>query len=226
MGSVWIARHLQLDIDVAVKFMTPEAATSANARMRFEREAKAAAKLKSAHIVQILDYGVEGETLYIVMDLLLGEDLATRICRLGRLPLPAVASILGQACEGLTLAHDAGIVHRDLKPANLFLAREGRTEVVKVLDFGIAKAPATAASDSTRTGSLIGSPNYMSPEQIVDSKAVDWRSDIWALGVIAFECLVGREPFGGTEVGAILVGVCHAFDPAPLADCARSRPPG
>jgi serine/threonine-protein kinase len=216
MGSVWIARHLQLDIHVAVKFMTAEAATSANARFRFEREAKAAAKLKSAHIVGIMDYGAEGETLYIAMDLLSGEDLAQRIRRLGRLSLPAVANILGQACKGIASAHDAGIVHRDLKPANLFLAREGRDEVVKVLDFGIAKAPVvTGANDSTRTGSLIGSPNYMSPEQIVDSKAVDWRTDIWSLGVIAFQCLTGQEPFAGVEVGAILVGVCHAPIPVP-----------
>ena len=216
MGSVWIARHLQLDIDVAVKFMTAEAATSSSARLRFEREAKAAAKLKSAHIVQIMDYGVENDALHIVMELLTGEDLASRLQRLGRLPLSAVASLLGQACKGLALAHDAGIVHRDLKPANLFLAREGRDEIVKVLDFGIAKSPVAMGSVSdTRTGSLIGSPNYMSPEQIVDSKAVDWRSDLWALGVIAFQCLTGHEPFPGVEVGAILVGICSNPIPIP-----------
>jgi serine/threonine-protein kinase len=114
------------------------------------------------------------------------------------------------------LAHDANIVHRDLKPANLFLAREGRNEVVKVLDFGIAKSPSAPGSGSdTRTGALIGSPNYMSPEQIVDSKAVDWRTDIWALGVIAFQCLTGREPFPGVEIGAILVGVCSSPLPIP-----------
>jgi serine/threonine-protein kinase len=218
MGSVWIARHLQLDIDVAVKFMTAEAAASANARMRFEREAKAAAKLKSAHIVQVFDYGVEDDVLHIVMELLVGEDLATRLGRVGRLPLPAVAQILGQACKGLTLAHEAGVVHRDLKPANIFLARDGHDEVVKVLDFGIAKAPSeTGSSHSTRTGWLVGSPNYMSPEQIVDSKAVDWRSDIWALGVIAFECVTGREPFPGQEVGAILVSICSGPIPVPSA---------
>ena len=113
MGFVWVARHLQLDIDVAVKFMTAETATSANSRVRFEREAKAAAKLKSANIVQILDYGIENETLYIVMELLMGEDLAARLGRLGRLPLWAVASILAQAAKGVALAHAAGIVHRD-----------------------------------------------------------------------------------------------------------------
>jgi serine/threonine-protein kinase len=216
MGSVWVARHLQLDVDVAVKFMNPDTAASANARMRFEREAKAAAKLKNTHIVQIIDYGAEDETLYLVMELLVGEDLASRIRRFGQLPLPTVASILGQACKGLTLAHEAGIVHRDLKPANIFVARDGHDEIVKVLDFGIAKAPAAAvSSDSTRTGSLLGSPNYMSPEQIIDSKLVDWRSDIWALGVIAFECLTGREPFQGAEVGGVLVGVCHGAIPIP-----------
>jgi serine/threonine-protein kinase len=184
--------------------------------MRFEREAKAAAKLKSAHIVQIMDYGVEDETLHIVMELLSGEDLASRIRRLGQLPLPAVAAILGQACKGLALAHEAGVVHRDLKPANLFLAREGRDEIAKLLDFGIAKAPSTVASNnSTETGSLVGSPNYMSPEQIVDSKLVDWRTDLWSLGVIAFECLTGRAPFPGSEIGAILVSVCSGPIPIP-----------
>ena len=188
MGSVWVARHLQLDVDVAVKFMNPETAMSANARMRFEREAKAAAKLKNTHIVQIIDYGAEDETLYLVMELLVGEDLASRIRRFGQLPIPMAASILGQACKGLTLAHEAGIVHRDLKPANIFVARDGHDEIVKVLDFGIAKAPATAvSSDSTRTGSLLGSPNYMSPEQIIDSKLVDWRSESgrWALSPLS-----------------------------------------
>jgi serine/threonine-protein kinase len=203
-------------VDVAVKFMNPDTAASANARMRFEREAKAAAKLKNTHIVQIMDYGAEDETLYLVMELLVGEDLASRIRRFGQLPLPMAASVLGQACKGLTLAHEAAIVHRDLKPANIFIARDGHDEIVKVLDFGIAKAPTAAvSSDSTRTGSLLGSPNYMSPEQIIDSKLVDWRSDIWALGVIAFECLTGREPFQGAEVGGVLVGVCHGAIPIP-----------
>ena len=216
MGSVWIARHLQLDIDVAVKFMTAEAAASPDARSRFEREAKAAARLKSAHIVQVLDYGVEDDVLHIVMELLVGEDLATRLDRVGRLSLPEVARILGQACKGLTLAHEAGVVHRDLKPANIFLARDGHDEVVKLLDFGIAKGPAeTGSGHSTGTGWLVGSPNYMSPEQIVDNKAVDWRSDIWALGVIAFECLTGQEPFPGKQVGAILVSIWSSPVPVP-----------
>ena len=224
MGSVWVARHVQLDIDVAVKFMTPEAAASANARMRFEREARAAAKLKSTHIVQILDYGVEDTTLYIAMDLLSGEDLASRLKRVQRLSLPWVSHILGQACRGVALAHDAGIVHRDLKPANLFMAREGPDEVVKVLDFGIAKAPDSAGTGAeTRAGALIGSPYYMSPEQFLDSKSVDWRSDIWALGVIAFQCLTGREPFGAVQLGQILANVCTEPHTDPLPCCAGPR---
>lgn len=216
MGSVWVARHLQLDVDVAVKFMSAEATAAANGLARFEREAKACAKLKSSHIVQILDYGVENEVLHMVMELLSGEDLATRLERVRRLSLPAVASLLGQACKGLALAHEAGIVHRDLKPANIFLSREGSDEVVKLLDFGIAKAPPELGSPAeTQTGFLVGSPNYMSPEHILDSKSVDWRSDLWSLGVIAFECLTGQEPFRGNEVGPILVGVCTGPIPVP-----------
>ncbi len=118
-------------MDVAIKFMSAQAAASTSLRARFDREAKAAAKLKSAHIVQMMDYGVEEETLYIVMELLGGEDLAARLRRVHRLPLPEVATLLGQSCKGLAVAHDAGIVHRDLKPANPYLAREGQERVLK-----------------------------------------------------------------------------------------------
>lgn len=218
MGSVWVARHLQLDVNVAIKFMMPEAAAVASARDRFEREAKASALLKSSHIVQMIDYGVEEDVRYIVMDLLVGEDLGQRLNRVRRLPLPVVAKILGQACKGLAIAHHAGIVHRDLKPANLFLAREGDDEVVKVLDFGIAKAPAmTGAGGPTKSHTLMGSPNYMSPEQVLSSKAVDTRTDSWALGVIAFRCLTGRELFLGEELGQILMAVCSAPIPPPTS---------
>jgi serine/threonine-protein kinase len=134
------------------------------------------------------------------------------------LPLPEVASLLGQACKGLAVAHDAGIVHRDLKPANLYLAREGQEEVLKILDFGIARAPATISpGGETEPGSLVGSPNYMSPEQIADGNAVDSRSDLWALGVIAFRCLTGRDAFPGTQIGPVLLAVCSGPIPVPSA---------
>lgn len=215
MGSVWVARHAQLDVMVAVKFMAPELAASADARARFEREAKASAQLKSPNVVQVHDYGIEDGTPYIVMELLEGEDLEDLLERAGRLPLAAAAGIVQQACKALRLAHAASLVHRDLKPGNLFLAKSGDDEVVKVLDFGIAKATTTElAGKGTKTGSLIGSPHYMSPEQVRNSKQVDHRSDLWSMGIIVFRMITGRLPFPGDEVGEILVDICTAPIPA------------
>jgi eukaryotic-like serine/threonine-protein kinase len=217
MGSVWVARHLRLDVDVAIKFMTTEYAASSEARARFEREAKASAQLKSPNVVQVHDYGVEGETPYIVMELLEGEDLNARLERVGRLSLQATYTIIDQVCKALRRSHEVGLVHRDLKPANIFLTTHLGEEIVKVLDFGIAKAISVSgpvqAGKATRTGTLIGSPHYMSPEQIRRSKQVDHRSDLWSLGVITFQCLTGRLPFSGEEFAEVLVEVCS--DPIP-----------
>jgi eukaryotic-like serine/threonine-protein kinase len=215
MGSVWVARHLQLDVTIALKFMAPEYASSGEARARFEREAKASAQLKSPHVVQVHDYGVEGDAPFLAMELLEGEDLEDRLARVKRLSLADAAVVVNQVCKALRLAHEAGLVHRDLKPGNLFLARQGDEETVKVLDFGIAKASSLAADQSTKTGSLIGSPHYMSPEQVRNSKQVDPRSDLWSMGVIAFRMLTGRLPFPGEEVGEILVDICTAPIPVP-----------
>jgi serine/threonine-protein kinase len=216
MGAVWVARHLQLDVDVAVKFMAAEYAESVNARARFEREAQAAAQLHSPHVVQVYDYGITEGIPYIVMELLAGEDLGERLLREGRLPLSVAAGLIVPVCKALRRAHEAGIVHRDLKPGNIFLARHDEDEIVKVLDFGIAKvlAPASGAPGVTRTGTLIGSPHYMSPEQ-VRSKAIDHRSDLWSLGVVLFQAVTGKLPFDGSEVGDVLVDVCTAPIPVP-----------
>ncbi len=214
MGSVWAAKHLQLETDVAIKFMAPEFATSNAARTRFEREARLLAQLKSPNVVQVHDSGVESDgSLYLVMELLEGEDLEARLGRLRALSLASAAEIVRQAARALTRAHEVGLVHRDLKPANLFLARQGDEEVVKILDFGIAKE--ASGSSNTRTGTLMGSPHYMSPEQVRDAKHVDGRSDLWSLGVIAFRMLTGTLPFESEAVGDILVEICSA--PIPLA---------
>src|SRR5262249_41842231 len=124
MGSVWIAHHRELDVDVTVKFMAPSLVASPEACARFEREAKVAARLDSQHVVQVLDYGVEDETPYMVMELLKGESLSTRLSRVGRLPIPDMARLVVQICKALRTAHEAGLVHRDLKPGNIFLARK------------------------------------------------------------------------------------------------------
>jgi eukaryotic-like serine/threonine-protein kinase len=216
MGCVWVGHHLQLDVGVAVKFMAPQLAASAEARARFEREAKASAQLRIANAVHIYDFGVEDDTPFLVMELLEGEDLEARLVREKRLAPAATRIVLDQVCRGLRRAHEVGLIHRDLKPANLFLARQGGEETVKILDFGIAKLTGpTLDTGATRTGHLLGSPHYMSPEQVRNTSKVDLRTDLWALGVIVFRCLTGQLPFPGTELGEVLVDVCTS--PIPLA---------
>jgi hypothetical protein len=216
MGSVWVARHLQLDVDVAVKFMAPEYAASAEARARFEREAKAGAQLKSPNVVQVHDYGVDDGAPFIVMELMEGEDLEEKLRREGRLSPADTVAVLSPVCRALRRAHEIGLVHRDLKPGNIFLARVAGEVIAKVLDFGIAKTQGPLlVGTSTKTGALLGSPHYMSPEQVRSSRVVDHRSDLWSLGVIAFRCLTGELPFPGEEVGDVLVEICS--DPIPRA---------
>ena len=211
MGAVWRARHLKLDIPVAVKVMSPALAASASARARFEREAKAAARLTSPHVVEVHDYGVEGDAPYIVMEHLNGEDLSARLAARGRLGVEETAEIVDQIAKALEVAHAAGVVHRDLKPANVFLARAGREEIVKVLDFGVAKL---RAEPGTLPGMLMGSPSYMSPEQARSEGALDHRSDLWSLGVVAFQCLTGQLPFDDDDVTALILAICSAKVPA------------
>ncbi|XXZ63312.1 protein kinase [Sorangium sp. So ce341] len=216
MGAIWVGRHVQLDAAVAIKLMAPEYAASSTARARFEREARAAAQLKIPNVVHVHDYGIEGETPFLVMELLDGEDLETRLAREGRLSLSATLGVVAQVCKALRRAHEMGIIHRDLKPANLFLARQDDEEIVKVLDFGIAKAQgALLAGKETKTGTLVGSPYYMSPEQVRRSKTLDWRSDLWSVGVIAYRCVTGRLPFPGEEIGEVFVAICT--EDVPLA---------
>jgi eukaryotic-like serine/threonine-protein kinase len=217
MGCVWVARHLQLDVDVAIKLMAPGYVESTEARVRFEREAKASALLKVPNAVHIYDYGIEAGSPFLVMELLEGEDLAARLRRQRRLSLAATLVVLESIGKALRRAHEIGLVHRDLKPGNVFLARSGGEEIVKVVDFGIAKATAGLGLDAhaTKTGALLGSPRYMSPEQVRRSNHVDYRSDLWALGVIAFECTTGQVPFPSDEIGEVLVDVCTA--PIPRA---------
>ena len=205
MGSVWVATHLALETPVAIKFMSaaileePDGTPTAQGthmRARFEREAKAAAQIRAANVVQILDYGVDQGAPYIVMELLQGEDLGARLAR-GRLPLAEVAVIVSAIARALERAHTAGLVHRDLKPANVFLAKEGEEEVPKILDFGVAKATQggpSVSGERTLEGALVGTPSYMSPEQTMGID-IDHRSDLWSLGVIAYRAITGVKPF-------------------------------
>jgi hypothetical protein len=216
MGSVWHATHLALDIPCAVKFIEGEIAQLPEAQSRFEREAKAAAQLRSPHVVQILDHGVWLGTPYIAMELLDGEDFGKRLQRLGRMPPRDVLRIVAQVCRALTKAHSVGIVHRDLKPDNIFLVPDDDREIAKVLDFGIAKATGSGIDGSnTKTGAMLGTPYYMSPEQAQGIKAVDHRSDLWSLAVIVFQAITGKLPFESEALGDLLVRIIVAPVPMP-----------
>ncbi|MBI3204873.1 MAG: serine/threonine protein kinase [Myxococcales bacterium] len=208
MGAVWVANHETLHTQVAVKFMITEMSESAEAVTRFTREASAAAQIKSPHVVQTFDHGVTNDGIpYIVMELLEGEDLAVRVSRDGALPPRAVAVILSQVCKALGRAHSLGIIHRDIKPENIFLSDQDGELLVKVLDFGIAKRSEDAALSMTGTGAMVGTPYYMSPEQVMSAKGVDARTDLWSLAVVAYQALTGKVPFDAETMGALCVAI-------------------
>jgi serine/threonine protein kinase/class 3 adenylate cyclase len=211
MGAVWVAFDPQLKRRVAVKLMSPDQLASESLRGRFEREAVAIAQLQNPHVIQVYDYGIDGKTPYIVMELLEGEDLEARLRRQTRLPIATVCTLLTQAAKALGAAHAAGIVHRDLKPANMFLSRADSGEILKVLDFGVVAMVAGLAEDQhhvTRAGALIGTPSYMSPEQVRSAKGADHRSDLWSLGVVAYRALTGQLPFIGESLGDLIIRIC------------------
>jgi serine/threonine-protein kinase len=227
MGTVWAAEHLILRSQVAVKLIDPQIASDADALARFLREARAAASLRSPHVVQILDHGVDEGSPYIVMELLEGESLGERLQRRGALPAVEVAEILVQVARAVAKAHEMGIVHRDLKPDNIFIVHNDDADLAKVLDFGIAKetgANVGLSSPGTRSGALMGTPVYMSPEQAEGTKQVDFRSDLWSLGVIAYECLLGRRPFESEAIGSLVLDICTR--PLPIPSRIGAAPPG
>jgi serine/threonine protein kinase len=228
MASVWLAEHLSLSSTVAVKLLSKEVAETEEGAQRFLREARMAASLRSPHVVQTLDYGVDAGTPYIVMELLEGESLADRLRRVQRLSPAQTELVLRHVARAVGRAHDAGIVHRDLKPANIFIVANDEEELVKVLDFGIAKASGSSerfsAADRTRTGAFLGTPGYVSPEQAEGVTSLDYRTDIWSFGVIAYECLLGRPPFVGESFGSLVLAICSR--PLPVPSQQGVVPPG
>jgi eukaryotic-like serine/threonine-protein kinase len=211
MSSLWVATDRKLARDVAVKLMTADYAKQERARQRFELEARAVARLHNPNVVQIYDYGVDHRSPFIVMELLKGEDLRHRLKRLRRLPLETVAKLVAQVAHGLTEAHEAGLVHRDLKPGNLFLAETRHGEVLKILDFGVAKEAESSpvgTTELTEAGAIVGTPQYMSPEQARSLPNVDRRSDLFSLGVIIYRSLTGKLPFKGKSPPDLRVNIC------------------
>jgi eukaryotic-like serine/threonine-protein kinase len=209
MGTVWLAEHLVLKHEVAVKLLSPELTKDAEALERFRREATAVACLRSAHVVAIHDLGTAEDTPFFVMERLEGEDLGRRLARAKKVPIGTVGAIVVQTCKALARVHELGIVHRDLKPGNVFLTDVEGDLVVKLLDFGVAKTRDAQALHQTSDQALLGTPLYMSPEQVMSTKNVGPATDLWALAVVAYECLVGRPPFDGETVGAIHVAIAN-----------------
>jgi len=229
MGAVWRAEHLAWEAPVALKVMNRDITARPEAVARFEREVRLAAGLRSPHVVQVLDHGFDEATRtpFIAMELLEGESLARRLRRLGGLSPAEMFDVFSQLVRALTRAHAAGIVHRDLKPDNVFLVRNEEEQLAKVLDFGVAKwtAPDITESGLTRPGSVVGTPYYMSPEQIQGSREIDHRADLWALAAIACECLTGRRPFEAPDFAQLAV-MLLGNQGRPLPSSLGPVPPG
>jgi eukaryotic-like serine/threonine-protein kinase len=214
MGSVWEAEHLTLHSRVAVKCLSATMLNNVEAKARFEREALAAAQIRSPHVVGVLDHGFGPDgTPFIVLEMLEGEDLASRLARQRVIEPVEMGRIVSHICKALSKAHSLGIVHRDIKPDNIFLTDIDGEPFAKILDFGIAKRTEDHSMGVTSTGVMIGTPYYMSPEQVLSSKDVDSRADLWSLAVVVYHCLTGRRPFEGETIGALCIAIDRAKFP-------------
>jgi serine/threonine protein kinase len=217
MGAVWVGEHIELKSAVAVKFIDQHLAEDERAKKRFRLEAQAAAALRSPHVVQVFDYGIDEGEPYIVMELLEGETLATRLQRAGQLTVQESVELCRQTAKALGVAHERGFVHRDLKPENVFLVGDETGFIVKLLDFGVAKVIREDRRWSefvTQPGNRLGTIYYMSPEQ-VQGQAVDARADVWSLGIVMFECLTGRLPFEGIRGPRLISAISRQPLPVP-----------
>jgi serine/threonine protein kinase len=230
MGVVVAGFHLELDQPVAIKFLLSEAGLHDEGAERFRREARAAAKIHSEHVARVFDIGLLDERVpYMVMELLHGHELEHEMERRGPLPVGEAVGYMLQAIDAIAEAHAAGIVHRDLKPTNLFLAqRSDGSRIIKVLDFGISKSLGSGRPREvalTRTAAFVGSPLYMSPEQMRSARDVDARADVWALGAILYAMITGQLPHPGNSLPEVCVAVMNNT-PRPLADFLADVPDG
>ncbi|MGE5786917.1 MAG: protein kinase domain-containing protein [Myxococcales bacterium] len=230
MGCVVAARHTDLDELVAIKLLLPWAVGNSEAVARFAQEARTSVKIRSEHVVRTLDVGtLDNGTPFMVMEYLDGSDLSAVLRERGSLPVEQAIDFILQASEAIAEAHRMGIVHRDLKPANLFCIRQpGGMLLIKVLDFGISKVTngqiAHPLAVTTNTATIMGSPFYMSPEQLRSSRSVDVRSDIWSLGVILFELLSGRLPFGAETLPELCLEITTKSPPRLREYCPSIEP--
>lgn len=219
MGAVFRAQHIQLGKEVALKVMRPDLASTPELVARFRREAQIASLLAHPNIVTVSDFGKSREGyLFFAMELLEGETLFERLSRDGTLPIDEALEILIQVCLGLEAAHRLNVIHRDLKPENVFLERKGGRTAARVLDFGIAKLTGPANVSDTHSGIVVGTPEYLSPEQALGTD-VDTRADIYSVGLIAWRMLGGRHPYQSDDAHALLM--MQATQPVPAITEAR-----
>ena len=209
MGMVYRAQHLALGEDVAIKVLRRDVSLDEDTVMRFRREAQSAVKLKSEHVARIQDVGVCEDGLpFMVMEFLQGADLGQMVDTHGAMSIPVAVDLLLQGCDAIVEAHSLGIVHRDLKPSNLFVSfRPDQSAIVKVLDFGISKSANGSDMSLTQTQSMLGTPAYMSPEQMRSARSVDGRTDIWSLGTVLYELVEARRPFEAESFSEMCVMV-------------------
>lgn len=215
MGVVAEVTHVQLGTTFAMKFLRSELAERQQVLDRFMREARAAAQLRGEHVCRVFDVSVIDGLPCLIMEKLEGTDLSALLKRQGPLPIAVACEYLLQVCAGMAEAHAAGFIHRDLKPGNLFLTtRSDGTPIIKILDFGVAKALAETDHDLTHSGMILGSPSYMSPEQIKASRLASARSDLWSIGVILYELVSGAKPFKGDGIAGLAYNISHEPYPA------------
>ena len=227
MGSVYVARNLRTRKTWAVKVLHPEMSARPVVLQRFLAEAQAAGVIGHPGIVEIIDQDRDGDLHFMVMPKLEGEELSARIARERPLPIKFVARVGADVADAVHAAHRAKIVHRDLKPPNVFLAhKDGRRDVVQLLDFGIAKLmdDDNAVTGLTRTRDIYGTPHYMSPEQLKSAKDVDERTDIYAIGIILYEALTGRRPYDADNLTELIVHIM-TDQPPPLESLRPDVPP-
>lgn len=217
MGAVYEARHKVINRVVAIKVLHPQIAMHPQYAGRFLQEAKAAAELSHKHIVQLTDYGLDGERPYMVMEYLHGESFGATLKREGRLPIERVVAVMDPVLRALAFAHDRGVIHRDIKPDNIFLAKDDEGEVTpKIVDFGIAKRQDESVQLTT-AGAALGTPAYMAPEQIMASKSVTPAADQYAVGVTMYEALTGENPYTAETLNAFIVAKATQ-DPRPITE--------